>query len=228
VQKTAQKARLGKQKTVFHFRTGPAAGCSHRRIMVEVQAESMVGGTIFHREMIPREISRALVLSLSGKKTGASALHRTITPLTEPSLLSRGTRFSSLPTGKSKTHCACAPEMAATRPAVFFAGGTDLCIQGWEARKGPRAEVRLRRRYLAVMVKTLLGKLQRVAETVVDVPDAKSAAVVPILPAMVSIAVFETFQVTSLVINDEPPTEKFPVAVNVIVVTPEMPAGTVS
>jgi hypothetical protein len=24
-------------------------GCSHRRIMVDVQAESMVGGTIFHR-----------------------------------------------------------------------------------------------------------------------------------------------------------------------------------
>jgi hypothetical protein len=47
VPKTAQKARLGKQKTVFHFRTGPAtAGCSHRRIMVDVQAVSMVGGTI--------------------------------------------------------------------------------------------------------------------------------------------------------------------------------------
>jgi hypothetical protein len=52
VQKTAQKTRLGKQKNVFHFRTGPAttAGCSHRRIMVDVGAESMVGGTIFHRK----------------------------------------------------------------------------------------------------------------------------------------------------------------------------------
>jgi hypothetical protein len=69
VQKTAQKTRLGKQKAVFHFRTGPTtAGCSHRRIMVDVWAESMVGGTIFHRKMIPREISRVLVLNLSGEK----------------------------------------------------------------------------------------------------------------------------------------------------------------
>src|SRR6266498_1759988 len=29
--------------------------------------ESMVGGTIFHRDVIQREISRALVLNLSGK-----------------------------------------------------------------------------------------------------------------------------------------------------------------
>jgi hypothetical protein len=36
--------------------------------MVDVGAESMVGGTIFHREMIPHEISRALVLKLSGEK----------------------------------------------------------------------------------------------------------------------------------------------------------------
>jgi hypothetical protein len=64
VQKTAQKTCLGKQKDVFHFRTGPAAGCSHRRIMVDVRAESMVGGTIFHRQVIQREISRALVLNL--------------------------------------------------------------------------------------------------------------------------------------------------------------------
>ena len=52
----------------------------------------MVGGTVFHREMIQREISRVLVLSLSGKASGALALHRTTMPLTEPSLLSRGTR----------------------------------------------------------------------------------------------------------------------------------------
>jgi hypothetical protein len=53
VPKTARKARLGKQKNVFHFRTGPATtGCSHRRIMADVQAESMVGGTIFHRNVI--------------------------------------------------------------------------------------------------------------------------------------------------------------------------------
>jgi hypothetical protein len=33
------------------------------------EAESMVGGTIFHRWVIQREISRVLVLNLSGKKT---------------------------------------------------------------------------------------------------------------------------------------------------------------
>jgi hypothetical protein len=36
--------------------------------MAEVEAESMVGGTIFHRWVIQREISRVLVLNLSGKK----------------------------------------------------------------------------------------------------------------------------------------------------------------
>jgi hypothetical protein len=45
--------------------------------MVDVQAESMVGGTIFHWEVIQREISRVLVLNLSGKASGAWALHRT-------------------------------------------------------------------------------------------------------------------------------------------------------
>jgi hypothetical protein len=39
--------------------------------MADVVAESMVGGTTFHREMIEREISRALVLNLSGKDNGA-------------------------------------------------------------------------------------------------------------------------------------------------------------
>jgi hypothetical protein len=48
--------------------------------MVEVQAVSMVGGTIFHRELIPREISRALVLNLSGETSGAPALPRTFSP----------------------------------------------------------------------------------------------------------------------------------------------------
>jgi len=48
--------------------------------MVDVRAESMVGGTIFHREVIPREISRALVLNLSGKESGASALPRISMP----------------------------------------------------------------------------------------------------------------------------------------------------
>jgi hypothetical protein len=35
--------------------------------MADVEAESMFGGTMFHREMIQREISRVLVLNLSGK-----------------------------------------------------------------------------------------------------------------------------------------------------------------
>jgi hypothetical protein len=75
--------KVENKKPVFHFPTAPAtaaAGCSHRRIMVDVEAVSMVGGTIFHREMIQREISRVLVLNLSGKKSGASALPRTFSP----------------------------------------------------------------------------------------------------------------------------------------------------
>jgi len=50
----------------------------------------MVGGTSFHRRVIQREISGALVLNLSGEKRGADALHGTTLPLTEPSLLSWG------------------------------------------------------------------------------------------------------------------------------------------
>ena len=60
--------------------------------MADVGAESMGGGTIlFRRKMIQREISRALVLNLSGKASGASALPRIFLSLTPPSLLSRGT-----------------------------------------------------------------------------------------------------------------------------------------
>ena len=53
----------------------------------------MVGGTIFHRRVIPREISRVLVLNLLwyDKPGGACAPPKTTTPLTEPSFLSRGT-----------------------------------------------------------------------------------------------------------------------------------------
>ncbi len=56
----------------------------------------MVGGAILYREVIQREISRVLALNLSGEKSGASALHRRSLPLTEPSLLSRGTLRSRL------------------------------------------------------------------------------------------------------------------------------------
>jgi hypothetical protein len=52
----------------------------------------MVGGTIFHREVIPREISRALVLNLSGEHGGAHVPPRRSLSLTQPSLLSRATR----------------------------------------------------------------------------------------------------------------------------------------
>src|SRR5258708_33029686 len=49
----------------------------------------MVGGTIFHRRVIQREISRVLVLNLSGNRNGAQNTDRTFLSLTAPSLLSR-------------------------------------------------------------------------------------------------------------------------------------------
>src|ERR1017187_9012749 len=61
----------------------------------------MVGGTIFHREVIPREISRALVLNLSGEHGGAHVPPRRSLSLTQPSLLSRATRRSSGPDGSN-------------------------------------------------------------------------------------------------------------------------------
>src|SRR5438270_2096835 len=45
----------------------------------------------FHRRVIEREISRVLVLNLSGKAAVLIALPRITMPLTKPSLLSRGT-----------------------------------------------------------------------------------------------------------------------------------------
>ena len=45
--------------------------------------------------MIQREISRVLVLNLSGKASGADAPPGRTMPLTEPSLLSRGTLMPS-------------------------------------------------------------------------------------------------------------------------------------
>jgi len=60
--------------------------------MVDALAESMVGETMFHRELIQREIFQSLGPSTSlAKITGAS--HRQDSyALTTPSLLSRGTR----------------------------------------------------------------------------------------------------------------------------------------
>jgi len=51
--------------------------------MVEVQTESMAGGTMFHRRVIEREISRVLVLNLlwRDKAGGAHAPPRTTMPL---------------------------------------------------------------------------------------------------------------------------------------------------
>jgi len=48
----------------------------------------MVGGTIFHRWVIQREIYRVLVLNLSGKANGARNTDRRSLSLTAPSLLS--------------------------------------------------------------------------------------------------------------------------------------------
>ena len=59
--------------------------------MADEQVESMVGGTTFRRRVIQREISRALVLNLSGKKSGAKNTDRILLSLTPPSLLSRAT-----------------------------------------------------------------------------------------------------------------------------------------
>jgi hypothetical protein len=51
----------------------------------------MVGGTRVHRSVIQREISRVLVLNLSGEKCGFKTAGEKCR-LTKPSLLSRGTR----------------------------------------------------------------------------------------------------------------------------------------
>ena len=54
---------------------GESGRCVRFQLQVSMFPE-MVGGTIFHREMIQREISRALVLNLFGKANGPSARHR--------------------------------------------------------------------------------------------------------------------------------------------------------
>src|ERR1700728_1982317 len=96
-------------KDVSHFPTHPAtaaAGCSHKRIMVDVGAESMVGGTIFGRRSPPQVISVRFPESWSSTslaKSGAKNTDRILLSLTPPSLLSRGTRswdgFGSLKAG---------------------------------------------------------------------------------------------------------------------------------
>src|SRR5947209_6500648 len=62
--------------------------------MAECSVESMVGGTT-PPQSDSGEISRVLVLNLSGKKRGARAPPRRSLPLTTPSLLSRGTPCTS-------------------------------------------------------------------------------------------------------------------------------------
>jgi hypothetical protein len=60
--------KVENKKHVSHFPTVPAtaaAGCSHRRIMADVQVESMVGGTTFRRKLIQREIFPELWSSTS-------------------------------------------------------------------------------------------------------------------------------------------------------------------
>ena len=89
--------------------------------MADVGAESMFGGTMFRREMIPREISRVLVLNLSGKASGAPAPPRIRLPLTPPSLLSRRTpsyfSVSVLEIGGGKL---TGGEKSATRPDAEY------------------------------------------------------------------------------------------------------------
>jgi len=62
----------------------------------------MFGGTTFRREMIQREISRVLVLNLSGEAKRCLALLRISLPLTEPSLLSRRTPSSVVSAFKNR------------------------------------------------------------------------------------------------------------------------------
>jgi hypothetical protein len=52
----------------------------------------MVGGTTFHRRVIQREISRVLVLNLSGEKQRCQNTDGIRLCLTPPSFLSRATR----------------------------------------------------------------------------------------------------------------------------------------
>ena len=54
----------------------------------------MVGGTIFHRKVIQREISRVLVLNQSGDKETVPNTDGISLSLTPPSFLSRGNRQS--------------------------------------------------------------------------------------------------------------------------------------
>jgi hypothetical protein len=68
----------------------------------------------FRREMIQREISRVLVLNLSGNASGASALPRIFLSLTAPSLLSRRAPSYSGPVLRNKSVFYFAVE-AATR-----------------------------------------------------------------------------------------------------------------
>jgi hypothetical protein len=60
--------------------------------MADGSVESMVGGTMFRRRVIQREISRALVLNPLWQKAVLIAPPRISLSLTPPSLLSRGTR----------------------------------------------------------------------------------------------------------------------------------------
>ena len=61
--------------------------------MAAVDAESMVGGTCFHPDVIPSECSRVLVLNLTGSIHRAFGTQQVSCTLTTPSFLSRGTLF---------------------------------------------------------------------------------------------------------------------------------------
>ena len=79
----------------------------------------------FHRKMIQREISRVLVLNLSGKTSGAPALPRTILPLTPPSLLSRGTLGSERRERVGQPHSTCYTVTCDWESCPFFVARRD-------------------------------------------------------------------------------------------------------
>jgi hypothetical protein len=62
--------------------------------MADGWVESMVGGTIFHREMIQREISRVLVLNLSGQQRSCFGTAQDIFVLDSTFALIEGRPFS--------------------------------------------------------------------------------------------------------------------------------------
>src|SRR6516162_9024657 len=87
VQKTAL-ARLGKRNAVFHFRTGPAAGCSQATSWSRLRPHRWMMERFAPSQVIKARRSVLSVLnSNSGKHAVGETLHRTLLSLTTPSSL---------------------------------------------------------------------------------------------------------------------------------------------